>query len=213
METKIKIGEIEFFEHPQYKSYYFSKDGEIYYSKTQNVSRGNLNRCSYYTYSMNKHHNTQLVHRLIWSCFNGVIPEGMEIDHIDNNRLNNKLENLQCITLKANRARRNIDMTKITGGNAHASKKIIKSMEYDEDSDTPFRSLYFKSKNQASKHYGISPSLVYQICEKKNVKFARKNGKVAFEYIPDDSVLQEEDFTIIPDKRIGTKYKTKKSAE
>ena len=42
------------------------------------------------------------VSRLVWTAFNGTIPEGMVIDHIDCNPLNNNLENLQCITSSEN---------------------------------------------------------------------------------------------------------------
>ena len=38
------------------------------------------------------------VHRLMWLNFVGEIPEGRVIDHIDNNRLNNRLDNLQLLT-------------------------------------------------------------------------------------------------------------------
>lgn len=42
------------------------------------------------------------VHRLVWMLFNGPIPEGMEIDHIDGNALNNKIENLRLVDHKQN---------------------------------------------------------------------------------------------------------------
>lgn len=37
-------------------------------------------------------------HRVIWFYFNGNIPEGMQIDHIDGDKLNNSLSNLRCVT-------------------------------------------------------------------------------------------------------------------
>ena len=39
-----------------------------------------------------------LVHRLVWETFNGPIPKGMEIDHIDHNKTNNALNNLQLMS-------------------------------------------------------------------------------------------------------------------
>lgn len=37
-------------------------------------------------------------HRLIWEMFNGSIPEGMLIDHIDGDVHNNRIENLRLAT-------------------------------------------------------------------------------------------------------------------
>ncbi|HHB9522635.1 TPA: HNH endonuclease signature motif containing protein [Yersinia enterocolitica] len=34
----------------------------------------------------------RLAHRVIWEMLNGEISYGMQIDHIDHNRLNNKIE-------------------------------------------------------------------------------------------------------------------------
>lgn len=34
-------------------------------------------------------------HRFIWQCFNGIIPEGLVIDRINDNRDDNRLQNLQ----------------------------------------------------------------------------------------------------------------------
>ena len=39
-----------------------------------------------------------LVHRLVWETFNGEIPKGYEIDHINAVRDDNRLENLQLLT-------------------------------------------------------------------------------------------------------------------
>ena len=37
-------------------------------------------------------------HSVIWEKYNGKIPLGMQIHHIDGNKLNNKIENLQLVT-------------------------------------------------------------------------------------------------------------------
>ena len=46
-------------------------------------------------------------HRIIWKMFNTVIPKGMQVDHINNNRTDNRIENLQLVTHKQNSQRRN----------------------------------------------------------------------------------------------------------
>lgn len=45
---------------------------------------------------------TYRTHRVVWEMFNGPIPEGMEIDHINHNRFDNRIENLRCVTHSEN---------------------------------------------------------------------------------------------------------------
>lgn len=45
---------------------------------------------------------TYKLQRVIWELFNGEIPEGMVIDHLDGNAWNNKISNLACKTTAAN---------------------------------------------------------------------------------------------------------------
>lgn len=54
-----------------------------------------------------------LVHRAVWEAFNGPIPEGLEIDHIDGNPQNNSLDNLQAISHKENILKRDMDYSYI----------------------------------------------------------------------------------------------------
>lgn len=44
----------------------------------------------------------QFVHRIIWETFNGEIPDGFEIDHVDTHTDNNCLDNLRLVTHKEN---------------------------------------------------------------------------------------------------------------
>lgn len=47
-------------------------------------------------------HKRFWTHRLIWEMFNGPIPEGMVIDHLNRNNWDNRIENLACKTLAEN---------------------------------------------------------------------------------------------------------------
>lgn len=38
------------------------------------------------------------IHRAVWEYYNGEIPEGCHIHHIDHDRLNNDIENLSCMS-------------------------------------------------------------------------------------------------------------------
>ena len=43
-----------------------------------------------------------LVHRLVWETFNGSIPEGLQVNHINEIKSDNRLENLNLMTPKEN---------------------------------------------------------------------------------------------------------------
>lgn len=42
------------------------------------------------------------VNRFVWECFNGPIPEAMVIDHINDDKSDNRLCNLQLLTIREN---------------------------------------------------------------------------------------------------------------
>lgn len=55
----------------------------------------NNNKNEYYRVSING--KTKKWHRLVFEFFNGLIPSGMVIDHINNNTLDNRISNLQLV--------------------------------------------------------------------------------------------------------------------
>lgn len=63
----------------------------------------NSNSLSYWCTSKGGEFNQ--VHRLIWRVVNGEIPEGMVINHIDTNGLNNKISNLELCSAAHNNRR------------------------------------------------------------------------------------------------------------
>lgn len=78
---------------------YVNKDGVIlsYFKKDYK-----LYDCSYKINSGYIKAKSGLIHRIVWETFIGEIPEGYEIDHIDSNKENNALSNLQLLTHKEN---------------------------------------------------------------------------------------------------------------
>lgn len=53
-----------------------------------------------------KTHNV-FVHRVVWTIFKGDIPDGLTVDHINNNRRDNRIENLQLLTAEENAVKGN----------------------------------------------------------------------------------------------------------
>ena len=49
-----------------------------------------------------------LVHRLVYETFKGIIPKGLVVDHVDSNRLNNNIGNLQLLTPSENSRKANL---------------------------------------------------------------------------------------------------------
>lgn len=49
-----------------------------------------------------KNQKIYYVHRFVWECYNGVIPDGKVIDHINDSRVDNRLCNLQLVTQQEN---------------------------------------------------------------------------------------------------------------
>lgn len=54
-------------------------------------------------------------HRILWELVNGEIPDGMYIDHINGDRLDNNLSNLRLTTSKGNNSNRAISSVNLSG--------------------------------------------------------------------------------------------------
>lgn len=51
---------------------------------------------------VNQKPNNQLVHRIVDKAFNGEMVEGLEVNHIDGDKTNNRLSNIERVTRKEN---------------------------------------------------------------------------------------------------------------
>lgn len=143
------------------------KDGNVYRKKSYGYAKiGSLNKYSGYLMVVlrnpenNKRYNYKL-HRIVYMFFNGLIDENLVINHIDGNKLNNKLENLEAVSQEYNvqHAFKNNLITIPNGIKNHNSTfknqdeiKLIKKM-YSENVKI----------NDIAKHFNVSRRTISRI--------------------------------------------------
>ena len=93
---------------PGYEGLYqVSDQGRVRYKKTGWILKQSKSKKGYITVTI-KDNSTKVgfrsvgVHRLVYAAFNDPIPEGMEVNHINQKRDDNRLENLNLLTHKEN---------------------------------------------------------------------------------------------------------------
>jgi len=96
------INECAYYVYPIYNLDAASRDGQIIHIVKQLPNNGSKQHTGYLQCTVRKYgdknHKTYHVHRFVWECFHGVIPDGKVIDHINDNRGDNRLCNLQIMT-------------------------------------------------------------------------------------------------------------------
>lgn len=107
-----------------------------------------------------------LIHRLVYEAFVGVIPQGYQIDHIDNNSQNNRLLNLQLLTHSENIKKTYIDNPNLRYVNA----KKIKCLN---------NNVIYNSINDASRDLILDRRLISLVLKGKR----KHTGGYSFEYV------------------------------
>lgn len=156
---------------PKYPDYSVTKDGEVFRTRTY---AGNPT-CKPCKPRMKKGylvaHISQggitcdaLVHRMVWEAFCGPIPDGLQINHLNGRRDDNRLDNLETCTISENA----IHKFRVNGypkpnypspGSKHGQAKL-------HERDIPeIRKLYAQGMFQAdiAKQYGVSQVLIGKV--------------------------------------------------
>ena len=169
---KILNGGKKYYIHPIFTNYAASKEGEILNVKTGRILKKSLSDHGYYQFKISDKNLSKpknyLIHRFEWECVRGVIPEGFVIDHIDSVKTNNKIENLQLLTLKENAQK--------------GRSKPIKSFNIKNNKQKNYESI-----TSASLELDISFSIISNICRKVNyykTVISKKDGdRYTFEFL------------------------------
>jgi len=130
----------------------------------------NLNHKGYVQVSMKIDDlwTTRQLHKLLYELFVGSVPEGFEVDHIDNDRSNFKLDNLQLLTRRENRLKSyssgNRDVSGVKNANSKLTQRQIDRI--------PHLLLDGYTQKDIAKAYGVSSSCI----NKHNTKYLIKHS-------------------------------------
>lgn len=97
----------EFRQYPRNKNYYVSKDGEVYSAFSKKtiklLKRGNGNKIYHavdvFISGKQRH---MMVHRMVYETWKRLLKDGEQVNHKDDNQLNNNINNLYVGTQKEN---------------------------------------------------------------------------------------------------------------
>ena len=105
MEKYILENGKKFFIHPVYKKYAANEDGEIMNIRLRKARKGYFNQNGYLNFTIylekNKYKNYSS-HRFVYECFYGIIEKNKQINHINSNRVDNRIKNLEVVTASEN---------------------------------------------------------------------------------------------------------------
>ena len=114
----ISVNKCVYSVHPIYDLYASDENGNIIHIIKKVPNKGKKKYNGYMQCNVRKYGGKQKlysVHRFVWECLNGIIPEGKVIDHINNDKEDNRLCNLQLLTHQDNckKSSKNRDYTSL----------------------------------------------------------------------------------------------------
>ena len=185
MEKYILENGKKFFVHPVYKKYAANEDGEIMNIRLRKARKGNLKQHGYLQCSIMTEENTTksyLSHRFVFECFFGLIEKNKQINHINFNRTDNRIKNLEVVSPRENN-KKSIDNKKFAFiKDIRKNPKSVLAVNLFSKEETNFKSLY-----SAGKMLGINSGHVKMICDgQKYCKTANSKAdgcKYTFRYI------------------------------
>ena len=165
--SNIEINNCVYKVHPVYNLYASDENGNIIHLVKQVPSTGTKKKNGYMLCMVRKHgqngHKGYSVHRFVYECFNGIIPDGKVIDHVNNIKDDNRLCNLQLMTHQENceKSAKRRDYTFVAKN--HQNKKCVKATNCDTNEVSYYNSMY-----AIQQHLGINAGIVKMVCEKIN---------------------------------------------
>jgi len=161
--------ENDFYDIPNLNGYKINKKGDIYSTKTNKILKQSI--CNGYMF-ISKNNQKLTVHRLVALTFLPKI-EGKDIvNHINCDKLDNRLENLEWVTQKEN--------TAAHGKQIHHPKRVMQ-LDMNDNIIATFNSL-----KEAGKAIGKTPSAI----SKAVLQINESAGGFKWKYADEDNVIQ-----------------------
>ena len=178
--SKIEINKCVYNVHPVYDLYAADDQGNVINIIKKIPHKGIKNHIGYLMVSVRKYGGRQKacqVHRFVYECHNGIIPEDKVIDHINNNKEDNRLCNLQLITQQQN-CKKSVKVRDYTfAAKNHENKKCVKATNITTD-----EVLYFNSMYAIQQHLLVNAGIVKMVCEGINNCKTGKSKKDGYSY-------------------------------
>ena len=189
--TRFNVGQIKMFNggkeywvHPIHDNYGANKQGEVINIYRGVPRKGNISNTRYLRIAVRGSGNWKqtcvYVHRFIYECYHGAIPEGMVIDHINDNKYDNRLKNLQLCTQQQNckKSAANRDSSFFAN---YDRRKRVKAINLETNEISYYNSLY-----AVQQHLGINRGNINMHCRgingTKSMTSKIDGCKYAFEY-------------------------------
>lgn len=139
------------------------KNGSLVTVK-ERILKPSINHKGYYRVALwkNSIQKCYYVHRLVWEVFNGSIPEGLQVNHINEIKTDNRLSNLNLMTCKenCNWGKRNKTVSiKLTNGKC--SKSVLQFTLED------ILIKEYPSTKQVERELGFAQTNIVKCCKGK----------------------------------------------
>ena len=180
----MKINKCVYKIHPIFNLNAASEDGSIIHIVKQKPNFGRKHNHAYMMIGVRQFGQSgqkfYTVHKFVYECWRGLIPDGMQIDHINDDREDNRLCNLQLLTPSENVKK---SYKNKTTSNNHKNRKTVKSINIKTKEE-----LYFYSLYSTGQHLNICHNSIQKVCEgiTKSALSKKDNCWYKFEYIKDD---------------------------
>ena len=148
-----------------FSKYTITEDGRIFSKHFNRYMSGYIDSEGYVQTSFictGTKANTFNFHRVIWYYFNGDIPEGMQVNHIDEDKTNNALSNLNLMTPKQNSnwGTKNERQGETFKNNGKRSKPVE---QYNLETNETI--AVFPSANEVKRRLGFDVSSICVCCK------------------------------------------------